>query len=152
MSALAKSIRLKEVQLSIESVANHIPGKLNVTPDALSRYFFNASFRDKRSDRTLRKMLFRMVENENGAFTIDGRAAHDGHNALVNKFCSPSNPLFEESLDNQFAWVFPPVELVGITLKFLLGLKRKGSTFLVGFWFLKGPMHLGSGTSSISGR
>ena len=129
LSTLAKSIRLKEVKLSIESVAIHIPGKLNVTPDALSRYFFNISFRDKRPDRTLRKRLFHMLEKENGAFTIDGMAADDGHNILVSKFCSPSNPLFEEKLDNQFVWVFPPLELIGITLKFLLGLKKEGVVF-----------------------
>ena len=39
LATLAKSIRLKEVRLSIESVAVHIPGKLNITPDALSRFF-----------------------------------------------------------------------------------------------------------------
>ena len=46
LSALAKDIRLKEVKLGVESVAAHIPGNLNITPDALSRFFFNNSFRD----------------------------------------------------------------------------------------------------------
>ena len=105
---LGMSTRLKEVKLSIESVVIHIPGKLNVTPDALSRYFFNTTFRDKRPDRTLRKRLFSMIEREVGSFTLDGLAADDGHNTLVQRFCSPSNPIFEERLDNQFVWVFPP--------------------------------------------
>ena len=63
------------------------------------------------------------------AFTIDDMAADDGHNTLVSKFCSPSNPLFEEKLENQFAWISPPLELIGITLKFLLGLKKEGVHF-----------------------
>ena len=129
LSSLAKSIRLKEVALAIESVAVHIPGKLNVTPDALSRYFFNTTFRDKRPDRTLRKRLFGIIQKEVGLFTLDGMAADDGHNALVSRFCSPSNPLFEEKLDNQFVWVFPPLELIGITLKFLISSKREGTVF-----------------------
>ena len=95
LAVLARSIRGKEVKLSIESVPVHIPGKLNITPDALSRYFFNTTFRDKHPDRTLRKRLFRMIENEVSPFSLDGMAADDGHNKLVEHFCSPSNPLFE---------------------------------------------------------
>ena len=94
LSVLARAIRLKEVALSIESVAVHIPGKLNVTPDALSRFFFSTTFLDPRPDRTLRKRLFKMLESEVGLFTLDGMVADDGHNALVSRFCSPSNPLF----------------------------------------------------------
>ena len=43
LADLAKSIR----ELSIESVAVHLPGKLNITPDALSRFFIDTSFRDR---------------------------------------------------------------------------------------------------------
>ncbi len=129
LARLARAIRIKEVELAIESVAIHIPGKLNVTPDALSRYFFNTTFRDKRPDRTLRKRLFRMIEREVGTFTIDGMAADDGHNRLVDKYCSPSNPLFEEQLENHLVWIFPPLELIGITLKFIISLQREGTRF-----------------------
>ena len=129
LASLAKSIRLKEVKLAIESVAIHIPGKFNITPDALSRYFFNTSFRDKCPDRTLRKRLFKMIEKEVGVFTMDGMASDDGHNALVSTFCSPSNPLFEGKLESHFVWVFPPLELIGITLKFLISMRKEGITF-----------------------
>ena len=129
LSHLAKSIRIKEVKCAIESVAIHIPGKLNVTPDALSRYFFNTTFRDKRPDRTLRRRLFKIIEKEVGVFTLDGMAADDGHNKLVDKFCSPSNPLFEEPLQDHLVWVFPPLELIGITLKFLLNVQKEGTRF-----------------------
>ena len=70
-----------------------------------------------------------MIEKEVGIFTLDGMAADNGHNAMVPTFCSPSNPLFEEKLENHFVWVFPPLELIGITLKFLIAMKREGITF-----------------------
>ena len=70
-----------------------------------------------------------MIEKEVGVFTMDGMAADNGHNAMVSTFCSPSNPLFEERLENHFVWVFPPLELIGITLKFLIAMKREGITF-----------------------
>ena len=57
LADLARSIRMKEVQLGIESVAVHIPGVVNVTPDALSRYYIDNEFRDKHQHRTLRKRL-----------------------------------------------------------------------------------------------
>ena len=77
-----------------------------------------------------------MLERELGVFTMDGMAADDGHNALVARFCSPSNPLFEESLANQFVWVFSPLELIGITLNFLVNLRKKAQFFLAAVWFL----------------
>ena len=52
LADLARSIRLKEVELGIESVAIHIPGVVNITPDALSRYYVNNSFRDIHRHRT----------------------------------------------------------------------------------------------------
>ena len=129
LALIARSIRLKEAQLAIESVAIHIPGKINITPDALSRYFFDVSFRDKNPDRTLRKRLFQGIERLVGNFTIDGMAADDGHNKLVPTFGSPSNPLFELQLEGQNLWVFPPLELIGITLKFLIDHHKTGCNF-----------------------
>ena len=46
--------------------------------------------------------------------------ADDGHNALVDPFCTPSNPFFELDLTNQSVWLFPPAELVGVVMKFVL--------------------------------
>jgi hypothetical protein len=130
LSALAKQIRLLEVELSIESVAVHIPGKLNVTPDALSRYFIDNTFSDKQPHRTIRKRLFQCIARENNfIFTLDAMAADDGHNALLDRYCSPSNPFFEEPINNEFLWVFPPLDLIGITLKFLVDSKREGIPF-----------------------
>ena len=130
LSALAKEIRLLEVELSIESVAIHLPGKVNITPDALSRFFINSTFLDKLPHRTFRKRLFLCIERENKFhFTLDTMAADDGHNALLERFCSPSNPFFEESLTNEFLWVFPPLDLIGITLKFLADTQREGIPF-----------------------
>ena len=129
LSALAKEIRLKEVKLGVESVAVHIPGELNITPDALSRFFFNNSFRDKLPDRTLRKRLFKAVSKKFYPFTLDGMVADDGHNALVSDFCSPSNPLYEANLSGHVVWVFPPTELIGITLKFLINRHKSSPDF-----------------------
>ena len=116
--------------MAVESVVVHLPGKLNVTPDALSRFFFNSTFRDKRPDRTLRKPLFKAIEKDLGrSFTLDGMAADDGHNALLDKFCCPSNPLFEFNLEGHVVWIFPPLELIGITLKFLINAFKEGAKF-----------------------
>ena len=117
---LARSIRLKEVKLGIESVAIHLPGHLNITPDALSRYYFDADFRDPNPNRTLRKRLFAFVNSKHGPFTLDGMVADDGHNALVSNFCSPSYPFFEAELGGHRVWLFPPLELIGVVLKFVL--------------------------------
>ena len=120
LADLARSIRLKEVELGIESVAIHIPGVVNITPDALSRYYVNNSFRDIHRHRTLRKRLFRAISNRVGPFTLDGMVADDGHNKLFEPFCTPSDPFFETDLEGQKVWLFPPLELTGVLLKFVL--------------------------------
>ena len=73
------------------------------------------------------QLKFNMLESELSlSFTWDGMAADDGHNALVSCYCSPSNPLFEEDLRDKVWWIFPPSDLIGITLKFLVSsLKEK---------------------------
>ena len=62
LSDLAKSIRLMEVQMGVESVAVHVAGEKNVTADGLSRMSVSAQFRDTRPDRSIRKRLFRNIE------------------------------------------------------------------------------------------
>ena len=59
-------------------------------------------------------------------------AADDGHNTLVSRFCSLSIPLFEEKLENQFARIYLPFELIKVTLKFVFGLKKEGVHFSSG--------------------
>ena len=59
-----------------------------------------------------------------GPFTLDAMVADDGHNALVSTFCTPSTPFFELSLSGHRAWIFPPSELVGLVLKFVLNVSR----------------------------
>ncbi len=118
LSHLARTIRLKEVRLGIESVAVHLPGVLNVTPDALSRFVFDNSFRDKVPNRTIRKRLFKQLNQSIGPFTLDGMVADDGHNALIGNYCTPSDPFFEYPLQGHCVWLFPPAELVGPVLKF----------------------------------
>ena len=56
-------------------------------------------------------------------------SADDGHNAFLPNYCSPSNPLFKVDLEGQVVWVFPPIELVGITLKFLVAQCQAGRRF-----------------------
>ena len=46
LADLAKSIRLAEVELDIESYAVHLPGDKNVTADGLSRLQLHAKARD----------------------------------------------------------------------------------------------------------
>ena len=73
--------------------------------EASPRFFVDTTFRDKCPHRTLRKRLFQMIMRENDLnFTLDGMVADDGHNALVKRFCTPSNPSFEESLVNEVIW------------------------------------------------
>ena len=85
LSDVARTIRMKEVKLGIESVAVPIPGEINVAPDALFRYFFVNEFRDKQPHRTLRKRLFRAISCQVGPFTLDGMVSDDGHNRLLDQ-------------------------------------------------------------------
>ena len=55
--------------------------------------------------------------------------ADDGHNTLVDPFCTPSNPFFELDLTYQSVWLFPPAELVGLVLKFVLKQAHSSSSF-----------------------
>ena len=48
LCGLAKSIRIEEMHLGVESVAVFLPGKQNITADALSRMQLSAKMRDKR--------------------------------------------------------------------------------------------------------
>ena len=72
---LAKSIRLAEVSLGVESVAVHLPGELIVTADALSRLQLSVHNRDRHSDRSLRKRLFANVLHKFPQITLDGDAS-----------------------------------------------------------------------------
>ena len=132
LADLAKSIRVKEISLQIESVAVHLPGVFNVTPDALSRDWLSPQTRDSKPDKTLRKRLFAHIQRQLGtSFDLDGMCAEDGHNKLCDQYCTPSFPLWEADLLNQRTWVFPPSDLIGITLKFLHDFrKRQGKPFL----------------------
>ena len=68
----------------------------------------------------MRKRLFGAISKRVGPFTLDGMVADDGHNALLKHFCCPSEPVFEANLDGQKVWLFPPVDMIGIVLKFVL--------------------------------
>ena len=127
LSALAHSIRLKEVRLAIESVAVHVPGAVNLTPDALSRYYIDVEFADKHPHRTLRRRLFQQLHDRHG-FTVDGMSADDGHNSLLTKYFSPSYPFFEQDLKDERVWLFPPCELATIIVKHVANL-HKASLF-----------------------
>ena len=73
---------------------------------------------------TLRKRLFKSIINKMGTFNLDGMVADDGHNALLGNVCFPSNPFFETVLLGHRVWWFPPLELIGVTLKFVLNQSR----------------------------
>ena len=129
LSDLARSIRMLEISLGIESVGVHIPGVNNVTLDALSRFYLHNDFRDRQPHKTLRKRLFQSIVRKVGQFTIDGMVAEDGHNRIVDTYCTPSDPFFEIPLAGQRAWLFPPLELVGSTLKFVLNQSKSFKDF-----------------------
>ena len=119
LAALAKDIRLEETRLGIESVAVHIPGEQNVTPDALSRLALEVSKRDVHGDRGLRKRLFKQIENVVGQFTVDGMADDAGYNAQCVRFHSPSDSFFEADLSGERVWLFPPEDIIYTLLQFL---------------------------------
>ena len=56
-------------------------------------------------------------------------AADDGHNNLLQRYCSPSFPFFEEPLKDHRLWIFPPLDCIGIVLKFLLEQSKTQSDF-----------------------
>ena len=94
LNDLARSIRLAEGRLGVESVAVHIPGERNVTADALSRMLVSAENRDRHTDRALRKRLFQQVLSHVPEITIDGLSADDGHNAQLERYVGPSDLIF----------------------------------------------------------
>ena len=100
-------------------------GAINITPDALSRYFIDSEFADKHPHRSLRIRLFRKLI-ERFQFTLDGMAADDGHNALLPSFCCPSMPFFEQVLSEEIVWLFPPAEMAVIVIKFVANLHKAG--------------------------
>ena len=58
------------------------------------------------------------------ALTVDGMSHDDGHNALLPRFRSPSESVFEADFDKECIWMFPPRELVGPTLHFIMARRR----------------------------
>ena len=119
LADLARSIRLVEGQLGVESVAVHLPGEKNVTADALSRMMVTASQRDRHGDRCLRKRLFNLIHAKFPNLTMDGVSCDDGSNAQLVKFVGPSESFFEIDFSRDVVWAFPPDELIGPMLKFL---------------------------------
>ena len=60
---------------------------------------------------------------------MDGMVADDGHNALLPNYCCPSDPFFEATLGSQRVWLFPPLDMIGIVLKFVLNQARIDHSF-----------------------
>ena len=121
---LARTIRLAEVSLGVESVAVHLPGELNVTADALSRLQLSVHNRDRHAERSLRKRLFANVLEKFPQLTLDGMAADDGHNAQLAQYRCPSEPLFEANFEVECIWIFPPDDLIATVLTFLNAQRR----------------------------
>ena len=119
LSDLARSVRLKEIQLGCESVAVHLPGEANITADALSRMQVIAKDRDTHPHRAFRKKLFRYIQTRVGRFTLDGMADEFGSNSHCEDYRHPSEPLFEAQLDDHKTWICPPSDMVYLVLKFL---------------------------------
>jgi hypothetical protein len=124
LADLARSIRLLEASLCVETVAVHLPGELNVTADALSRMQISAKDRDRHGQRVLRQRLFKNVLRKFPELTIDGMASDDGHNSQMPRYACPSDSFFELDFSKEVAWVFPPEELIGPTLMFLRKRRR----------------------------
>ena len=104
---------------------SHVPGAVNLTPDALSRYYIEVDFADKHPHRTLRRRLFQQLHSIHN-FTVDGMAADDGHNSLLTKYFSPSYPFFEQDLKDEIVWLFPPCDLTAIIVKHIANLYKAG--------------------------
>ena len=131
LRALAKSIRLDEIKMGIESVAVHIPGVLNVTADQFSRLQLLTNARDRRGERVLRKRLFKAILELIPSITIDGMASDDGHNTQLPRFCCPSDSVFELTFAAETVWMFPPEELIGPIMTFLHNLRRARKPYCV---------------------
>ena len=139
LSDLAKSIRLREARLGIESVAVHLPGEKNATADGLPRLTINAKIRDRHPDRCLRRRLFAHIALQFPGLSLDGFAADDGHNAQLQRYRCPSDSFFGSELDDEQAWLFPADELVGPLLRFLQVRRRARKTTRVVLLVPEGP-------------
>ena len=131
MASLAKEIRLREIALSCESIAVHLPGVANVTADALSRLTVDAAVRDATPNISLRRKLFRHIDTKHGPIQVDGFACDDGSNALCEPFPSPSACCFEHWRPDATYWCFPPKDMIQMLLKFLDDKMRAQLTFRV---------------------
>ena len=70
-----------------------------------------------------------MVIKCNSSLRCGFAASEDGHNKLLDCYCTPSEPFFESSLSGERVWLFPPVELIGVTLKFVVNQSKKVADF-----------------------
>ena len=119
LSQLAKQIRLDEIRMGVESVALHLPGYQNVTADALSRLYTNATSRDAHPHRAFKKRLFNNIQQSVGTFTLDAMADEFGSNAQCENFCHPSNSFFEADISEGRTWIFPPRDMIHSVLAYL---------------------------------
>ena len=125
LADLARSIRLAEAELGVESVAVHLAGDQNVTADGLSRLTLSVAQRDKHPDRALRRKLFRHVLQLIPGIDLDGMAAEDGHNSQLPNYACPSFPFWEVDFSVHTVWVFPPDDLINAVLKFIITRRRQ---------------------------
>ena len=98
LADLAKTIRLAEARLGIESIAVHLPGELNVTADGLSRLQLSADKRDRRAEKCLRRRLFKHIKTVLPVLDVDGMASDDGHNSQLEQYRCPSEFFFRSRL------------------------------------------------------
>ena len=105
--------------MGIESIAAHMPGVQNVTADALSRLQVSVEHRDPHPDKMIRRNIFRDIQGRVGNIEVDGMAAEDGHNAIAPAYFHPSSSIFEQELGDKLTWIFPPEDLLDLTIAFI---------------------------------
>ena len=118
LADLARSIRLRETTLGIESIAVHLPGVQNVMADALSRLQVSVDHRDPHPDKMIRRSILRDIQGRVGNIEVDGMGAEDGHNAIAPLYFHPSSSIFAQELGDKLTWVFPPEDLLDLTISF----------------------------------
>lgn len=103
ITGIVRRIRLRCLELGISLWVCHIPGAINLTPDALSR----GVLAKRMHDWSLIVQCMQKWERRFGPFSLDAFADPSGFNARALEFCSSMDPASLSRVRGHQVWAFP---------------------------------------------